>query len=226
MADDDAPDPRDEKIASLEGTLKSMEATLTSLAGKVSPPPATPQSRPMLKGSDIPPQLRQHMLSQGLSEADLEANAPLVLPFVNTILGAAAQEMMGIIGNVKDDIRLMRMAKDAERFPFIEKLEEDIEAIRETGQKEGRYYDPETAYQIAYARKERQLRAGDSYASPVTTRSRDASASTTIAASGTRMAAAEEPKTPRTATDLQSMTPEQREAFWQANEDTPVRSDR
>jgi hypothetical protein len=224
MADDPTSDPRDEKIASLEGTLKSMEATLTSLAGKMTPPQQQAQpSRPMLKGTDIPPHLRQHMLSQGLSEADLEANAPLVLPFVNTILGAAAQEMMGIIGAVKDDIKLMRMSRDTDRFPYLEKLEEDIGSIREAGQRDGRYYDPETAYQIAYARKEKELRAGDHYASPATTRSRDASAGTTLAASGTRSAASEEPKTPKSATDLQSMTTEQRAAFWAANEDTPVR---
>lgn len=225
MADDTAPDPRDEKIAALEGTLKSMEATLTSLAGRMAPPQqqAAPQ-RPMLKGADIPAHLRQHMLSQGLSEADLEANAPLVLPFVNTILGAAAQEMMGIIGGVKDDIKLMRMASDTDRYPYLAKLEDDIGQIREAGQRDGRYYDPETAYQIAYARKEKELRAGDSYASPATTRSRDASAATTLAASGTRMATSEEPTTPKSATDLQSMTAEQRAAFWAANEDTPVRS--
>jgi len=222
MADDTAPDPRDEKIASLEGTLKSMEATLTSLAGRMAPPPQAPQPRPMLRGADIPPHLRQHMLSQGLSEADLEANAPLVMPFVNTILGAAAQEMMGIIGSVKDDIKLIRMSRDVERYPYLDKLEEDIGAIRDAGQRDGRYYDPETAYQIAYARKEKDLRSGES-ASPAATRSRDASAATTLAASGTRRAAAEEPKTPKSATDLQSMTAEQRAAFWAANEDTPIR---
>jgi len=224
MADDPTSDPRDEKIASLEGTLRNMEATLTSLAGRMAPPQqAAAPSRPMLKGADIPPHLRQHMLSQGLSEADLEANAPLVLPFVNTILGAAAQEMMGIIASVKDDIQIIKMAGDTDRYPYLAKLEDDIGQIREAGQRDGRYYDPETAYQIAYARKEKELRAGESYASPATTRSRDASASTTFAASGTRMAAAEEPKTPKTATDLQSMTAEQRAAFWAANEDTPVR---
>jgi hypothetical protein len=221
---DDIADPRDEKIASLEGTLKSMEATLTSLAGKITPPtPAQQSQRPMLKGADIPPALRQHMLSQGLSEADLEANAPLVLPFVNTILGAAAQEMMGIIGSVKDDIKLMKMSSDMDRYPYLDKLEEDITTIREAGQREGRYYDPETAYQIAYARKERTLRAGDT-ATPAATRSRDMTSSTAMSSAGTRMAASEDVKSPRTANDVAAMTPEQRESFWKANEETPVRN--
>lgn len=228
MADPEVPeaDPRDAKIANLESTLSRMEATLGALAkGSQAPqaPPTQAQQRAWVKGADIPLPLRQHILSQGLSEADLEANAPLVLPFVNAFLGAAASEFLTMLNGVRDDIKLIRMARDEESYPYLAKLEDDINSLRESGLKENRYYDPETAYRIAYARNEKKLKAESGEVTPAQVRSRDLSTQTKAASAGVRAMTAEEPKAPRSAADIQSMSKEERDAFWAANESTPVR---
>jgi hypothetical protein len=220
-------DPRDAIIANLEQKLSSFEATLGALAkqGAQQPPPQpTPQQqRAWVRGADIPLPVRQSILAQGMSEADLEANSPLVMPFINAIGGALAAEMLQMVNMVKDDIKLIRMGRDPESYPFLDKLEDDITSLRESGLRENRYYDPETAYRIVYARNEKRLKTEAGEPTPAGTRSKDMSAQGSIPRASVRGVTAEESRAPRTASDVASMSKEERDAFFAANENTPVR---
>jgi hypothetical protein len=220
-------DPRDALIANLEKKLSSFEATLGALAKNAAPQaqqPMTPQqARAWVQAADIPIHLKQNILAQGMSEADLNANSPLVMPFLNAFGGALAQELMGLINLVKDDVKLIRMARDTESYPYLDKLEDQIGTLRDGAMKEGRYYDPVTAYNIAYAQNEKRLRAEAGETTPAQVRSQDMSTQGSIARASMRGVTAEEPKPARTASDVAAMSKEERDAFFAANENTPVK---
>jgi hypothetical protein len=220
-------DPRDTIIANLEKKLSSFEATLGALAKQQAPAPTQPmtpqQARAWVQGADLPLPIRQNILSQGMSEADLNANSPLVMPFVNAMSGAIAAEFLGMLNTMRDDIKLIRMGRDTESYPYLDKLEDDIATLREGAQKEGRYYDPVTAYNIAYARNEKRLKQEAGETTPAGARSRDLSAQAAIPRASMRGVTAEEPRPTRTAADVASMSREERDAFFAANENTPIR---
>jgi hypothetical protein len=208
-----APDPRDEKLAALEARLTQTLDTLESLGRSHTAPPSQSYAEPPRPGS-IPDHIRRQILASGMSEADLDANAPLILPIVNTYLGTAAQEFLGMIQELKDDLSLMKMprqrtADGRPAYEHLDAVESDVLKIRDAARKEGRYLSPEQAYHVAVAQNFDRLRT----AAEVTTRSADQSA---------RASEPREPARVSTAADLSSMSRDERRKFFDANAETPV----
>jgi hypothetical protein len=215
---------RDRKLAEATGKLSQMEDTLKAFAR---PPQPIEQAPPGKRG--IPPHLRREIAARGMTDAEIEANSPLILPIVEAYLGQAANEVLGIIQGVQDEVAMERMARQVKKFPHMDALYDAIVQIRQQAQQAGRYVDPATAYQIAFANNYERLGAGGEAAalpsaSAQTLRSRDAAAGAGLR---TMRAAVAQPTTEvRNADDLRAMTREERRRFFEEHANTPFESRR
>src|SRR5215813_3132518 len=99
---------RDQKLARAEGKLAQMEETFRALQQPRQPEQQQPTGR-----RPIPDHIRREISARGMTDAEIEANSPLILPIVEAYLGAAANEMLGIIQGVQDDVSMERMARQA-----------------------------------------------------------------------------------------------------------------
>src|SRR5215468_9022475 len=83
---------RDRKLATAEGKLAQMEETFKALSRPPQqlPPPQQPGKRA------IPDHIRREISARGMTDAEMDANGPLILPIVEAYLGAAANEVLGI----------------------------------------------------------------------------------------------------------------------------------
>jgi hypothetical protein len=230
---------RDEQLRASNERLARMEETLNALK----PPPHQPQQQQLPPGKRyvIPPQLRQQIAGLGLSDAEIEANGDLIVPFINAYLGQAAGEVLAIIQQQADDIAQLHMLRDVENFPHTETLFKDIQQVRKAEAAAGRYVPPDVAYRIALANNyEKIAGAGAETAggtpggqfqarastppppSPAATRSRDLSAGSGLRTVRAPVTTPE--TTPRGKDDLLSMSREERKAFFTQNAETPIKA--
>jgi hypothetical protein len=196
-------------------------------------PPAPEQPPPGRRG--IPDHIRREITARGMTEAELEANSPLILPIVEAYLGAAANEVLGIIQGVQDDVAMERMARQAYRkdgspgkYPHFDQLYDSMVSIRQESARQGRYLPPETAYKIAFAQNFDQLEHGGGLASPPpsaqTTRSRDAAAGAGLRT--VRAPVANQEVEVRDARDLLALSPAERRKFYEQHGNTPIEARR
>src|SRR5215813_5932609 len=216
---------RDQKLARAEGKLAQMEETFRALQQPRQPEQPQPTGR-----RPIPEHIRREITARGMSEAELETNSPLILPIVEAYLGAAANEVLGIIQGVQDDVAMERMARQQKKFPHFDALYDSMVSIRQESARQGRYLPPETAYKIAFAQNYDQLGVGEGGgtvsppASPQTTRSRDVGAGAGLR--NLRVAAvAPEPEV-KDARDLLSLSREERRKFYEQHGNTPIEARR
>jgi hypothetical protein len=214
---------RDRKLAEATGKLAQMEETFRALQR----PPAPEQPPAGRRG--IPDHIRREIAARGVTEAEIEANGGLVAPFVEAYLGAAANEVLGIIQAVQDDVAMERMARQAKKFPHFDALYDSMVSIRQESARQGRYMPPDTAYKIAFAQNYESLQAAGegSYAppaSPQTTRSRDASAGASLRS--VRAPVANVEPTIRDAHDLLTLSPAERKKFYEQHANTPIEARR
>src|SRR5262249_29533791 len=163
-------------------------------------------------------------------DAEIEANSPLILPIVEAYLGAAANEMLGILQGVQDDVLMERMARQQKKFPHFEQLYDSMVSIRQESARQGRYLPPETADKIALAQNSDQLGGGEGGgtvsppASPQTTRSRDVGAGAGLR-NVRAPAVAPEPEV-KDARDLLFLSREERRKFYEQHGNTPIEARR
>src|SRR4029453_12905677 len=72
---------RDRKLAEATGKLAQMEETFRALQQ-----PRVPEV-PLETRRGIPPHIRREITARGMSEAEVEANSPLIVPIVEAYLG-------------------------------------------------------------------------------------------------------------------------------------------
>ena len=227
---------RDRLLAQSNERLARMEETLQALR----PPPPGPAPTQDSRGRPIIPQhLRQQIAAQGISDAELEANAPLIVPFLQAYLGQAAGEVLAMLQQQNDEITMLKMLRDVNTYPYAEDVIQDMVSVRDAESKQGRYIDPATAYKIAvannYEKLQREPGQGSSegqfssrsapatpQASPATVRSRDMSAGSSLRSMRAPVTAPE--KAPTTADDLNSMSREERRAFFEQHANTPIKA--
>jgi len=222
---------RDRKLATAEGKLAQMEETFRALQRPQAPEQAPPHAR-----RGIPDHIRREITARGMTEAELEANSPLILPIVEAYLGAAASEVLGIIQGVQDDVSMERMARQAYKkdgspgkYPHFDQLYDSMVQIRQESARQGRYLPPETAYKIAFAQNYDQLGVGGGgvtvpAASPQTTRSRDAGAGAGLRS--VRAPAVAPEQDIRDARDLLTLSPAERRKFYEQHGNTPIEARR
>jgi hypothetical protein len=215
---------RDRKLAQAEGKLAQMEETFRALQQ-----PRTPEIPPEVRRG-IPPHIRREITARGMSDAEVDANSPLIVPIVEAYLGAAASEVLGIIQGVQDDVAMEKMARQAKKFPHFDALHDTMVAIRQESARQGRYVPPETAYKIAFAQNFDQLGVGGEGAPPIppaspqTLRSRDAGAGAALR-SVRAPVASPEPEI-KDARDLLSLSPAERRKFYEQHGNTPIEARR
>src|SRR5262252_2821104 len=81
---------RDEQIAQANARLKGMEDTFNALR---QPAPQQQPTLPPGKRFMIPPNLRQQIGGLGLTDAEIEKNGDIIVPFLQAYLGQAAGEV-------------------------------------------------------------------------------------------------------------------------------------
>lgn len=214
---------RDRKLAQAEGKLAQMEETFRALQ---QPRPQEPPPQQGRRG--IPDHIRREISARGMTDAEIEANSPVILPIVEAYLGAAASEVLGIIQGVQDDVHMERMARQQKKFPHFEALYDTMVSLRNESARAGRYMPPDTAYKIAFAQNYESLSEGGSLApppaSPQTTRSRDASAGSALRSMRAPVANAETEI--KDARDLLALSPAERRKFYEQHANTPFEARR
>lgn len=229
---------RDTQLAQANARLQAMEETINALKPQApqsqQAPAYTAQGKPI-----IPQHLRGQIAAQGLTDAEIEANGALILPFLNAYLGQAAGEVLALIQQQADEITYLKMLRDVESYPHADAVMGDMLKLRESEGKAGRYIDPGTAYKVAVANNldriagqgsgESQFggapaasRAAAAPSSPATIRSRDLSQGSSLRSVRSPVTTPEKPAT--SAGDLMSMSREERRAFFEQNATTPIRS--
>jgi uncharacterized coiled-coil protein SlyX len=226
---------KEQALQQAQARLGAMEETFQALRPQPQQQPThTPQGKPI-----IPAHLRAQIASQGLADAEIEANGALILPFLNAYLGQAAGEVLAMIQQQADEITMLKMLRNDREYPYAEDVMGEMMRIRESEGKAGRYVDPGTAYKIALANNYDSLErrgGGESGGqfnprqqgptaaptSPQTTRSRDMSMGSSLRTVRAPVTAPE--RTPRTGEDLQGMSREERRAFFEQHGNTPIKA--
>src|SRR5215467_3001339 len=229
---------RDTQITAANERLARMEETLNAVAR----PPQQPQGPPPLppgKRYAIPENLRQQIAGFGLSDAEIEKNGDLIVPFLQAYIGQAAAEVLSIIRSQADDIQQLHMLRDMDQYPHADQLFNEITKVRRAEIQQGRYIPPDVAYRIAVANNYEKIAGAGSATeggapggqfggqpsapppTPAAVRSRDASAAGSLR--GVRAPTTEPQRPISKADDLMSMSREERKSFFAQNGETPIR---
>jgi hypothetical protein len=229
---------RDQQIAAANARLAGMEETFNALR---QPPPQQANQLPPGKKYVIPPHIRQQIAGLGLSDAEIEKNGDLIVPFVQAYLGQAAQELLTVIRQQADDVAQFKMLRQGDKFPHADQLFDEVTRVREEEARAGRYMPVDVAYRVALANNYDKIagagaetpggapggqfgadaRANAPTPSPAATRSRDVSMGSALRS--VRAPVTEPPRETKTGTDLLAMSREERKAFFEQNRETPIR---
>jgi hypothetical protein len=221
---------RERELAVATARAQAMEETLQALNR---PQQAAPLQPAPGKSYVIPPHIRQQIAAQGITDAEIEQNGDLIVPFIQAYLGQAAAEVIQMIQQQADEIQQFHMLRDIETYPHADTLFKEMTRIRKDEAKQGRYMNPETAYRIAvannYERLGRETGTGEGQfqprreppTSPVAARSRDASAGQVFRTVRAPVTTPEKPVT--RGDDLMEMSREERRAFFEQHGNTPIK---
>jgi len=231
---DPAPDPAPasvpDPLAELRSILDSQATQIRALTDVVQSALTARPVTPSAEGytGSVTPQLRQALRQKGHSDADIDRNAPLILPYIEIF----APELIGLVesrvGPVAETVTLSEMAQDTDTYPYAKGLRAEIRKVIADAKKEGRALSPEAAYHTAVsmdvAAGEKSKVRGIDAERRANSPGADASALGSLGhrtSSGTGARAAK-PATPRTAEDLKSMPYEDRLKWYETNGDVPV----
>lgn len=252
MADDPAENPnaellaaiqqRDEQITQANTRLQRMEETLNAVARP--PQQQQPETLPPGKRYAIPGHLRQQIAGLGLSDAEIDRNGDLIVPFLQAYLGQAASEVLAIVRNQADDIQQLHMLRDPDTFPHADTLFNEVTKVRKAEAQAGRYMPVDVAYRVALANNYEKVAGAGSETtggapggqfggpaggtrsvtpppSPAAVRSRDASVGANLRS--VRAPTTEPAREVKTGGDLMTMSREERKQFFAQNQETPIR---
>lgn len=136
-----------ERLAGIEKKLAAMADTVQAALT----PRYTAQPSEHARPGDIPAHFRNLLRQQGLTDADIDANAPIVVPFLSAMLATDGAVIASGIQQVKDEVEMVKAARSTKKFPYWGDLEEKILEMREDAAKNGQYLSPADAYRAAVA---------------------------------------------------------------------------
>ena len=232
MTDDERPQPDPEPtpeptpVPPLDPQMVALQAQVQALNDVVQSAivPRTIVNPNTQAPNTVTPQLRAILRQNGMSDADIDHNSPLILPYIS----AFAPELVGLvesrIGGVDERVTRSEMEQDLESYPYAKPLRSEIKKLVNDAKKENRTLSLEAAYHTAVSLnldKVRQVDAQRRVESPST----DASALDALGHRSTTQTStrARRADTPRTVADLQSMSREERTKYWEAVENLPIR---
>ena len=131
--------------------IARMEAQLSALTDTVK---STLQARQMPTPSgklEVPVHMRQLLRQGGLTDADIDANAPIVLPFLAALEGTSGANFQWQLQQMKDEVEMVKAARNAKKYPDWEAVADDVAELREREAKEGRYMSVNAAYHASVA---------------------------------------------------------------------------
>lgn len=135
------------RIAGLESKVDALvDAFRTAMAPKAPIAPGDGTGRAVLT-----PQMRGMLRQQGLSDPDIDALAPQIMPFLAALVATDGMALMGEIAGTKEEVALLRAARDPKRFPHFALLADEIDAVRDAAAKAGRPLTVRAAYETAVA---------------------------------------------------------------------------
>lgn len=206
----------DERFAKLEQSQGQIADALRALASQGGGQQQQGAAPSQGRGFQVPDDVRTYLRAQGLTDEAIDHNAALVLPFVHAGIRQAAPEVAGAIGQVYDDVTMMKASRDTKNFPDWDTVSEKVAEIRETAKKTGQNVTVRQAYEAAVAldpeavTTARQAKRANAAAADATAQH----------LGGNRGRAASRGAT--SADDLRSMTRDERKAFFEKHGDVPI----
>lgn len=213
------------RIEKLEKNISALTDTVTGYlqrdAQRMQP---TPDGH--AKPGEVPAHFRNLLRQQGLSDADIDANAPIVVPFLAAMLATDGQVLAQGVQRVNDEVAMVKAARNHKKYPFWNELEDNITELREAAAKQGSYLSPEDAYKAAVAV---DVAATESKIEAAKMRSKakaaeaasDASVQDSPINHGQGRGAAR--RSAMTAEDIASMSREDRKKLFEQMGDVPIR---
>lgn len=167
----------------------------------------------------VPAAFRQLLKADGLTDADIDANAPVVVPFLKALLATDGAVIASGVQQAKDEIEMVKASRNSKKFPHWNEVEDYIVEAREEAAKQGRYLAPADAYKVALARDvssdESRVEAAKARRKAESSSSADDVSAQNLGANhGSRKTAAHVRRTAVTADDVAAMSREERRKFY------------
>lgn len=216
-----APEPpkADPAVESLTRQVQALNDTVHAALQSRAPANITPGAQGV-----VTPQLRHALRQKGMSDANIDANAELIMPFIEVF----APELVGLvesrIGGVDERISRKEMEDDSESFPYAKDLRSEIKKVTADAKKEGKTLSLEAAYHTAVSLNLDKVRTVDTQRRAESAGA-DASALGDVGHRGSSNAsrrAGGKGAEPKTRAELETMTREQRMEYYEKYGDTPV----
>lgn len=218
--------------ADLDAMKSEFGASLAALTDTVRGALTAQQTPKTVSGdvaTTIPPQFAAILRQNGYTDADIKANAPVILPWFLAMLQTDGQVMMGGIKQVDDKVALLEMAEDADNFPYFKEVAPKVRSLRKAAEKEGRYLTPADAYQAAVAADisspESRIDAARARikAAASSSSSADLSANSSLSHQGSRPGQGAVRRTALTGEELAALPRAERKKYFEQIGDLPIK---
>jgi hypothetical protein len=220
------PDPSTARLTAIEQRLVALADTVQAA---LAPRPTVQQGAVTVDAQGLPGNYRAALKRHGVTDADIDTNAPIIVPYLRAMLETDGAVLVGGIQEVRDDIEMVKAGKNTKRYPYFAELEDQITTLRDDAQKAGRYLAVADAYRTAVALDvagtESRIDAARSRAkADAHANATDADAQHLGANHGAgRGAARTVTRTAATAEDLAAMSSVDRRKWFATHSDLPIR---
>lgn len=209
-------------VARLEAIENKIGALADTVRAAVSPQRTQGGGTP----GELPAHFRQLLKQGGLTDADIDANAPVIVPFLSAMLATDGAVIASGIQQNKDELEMVKAARNGKSFPYWNEVEDKIVELREEAAKQGQYLSPRDAYKAALA-LDVQSDTSRVEAAKARRKAESASASDDVTAQnlGTHHATprATSRRSAVSAEDVAAMSREERKKFFDQIGDVPIR---
>lgn len=175
---------------------------------------------------ELPGHFRQLLKQGGLTDADIDANAPVIVPFLSAMLATDGAVIASGIQQVRDEVDMVKAARNSKSFPYWTEVEDKIVELREEAAKQGQYLAPRDAYKAALA-LDVQSDTSRVEAAKARRKAESASSAEDVSAQnlGTHHATprAASRRSALTGEDVAAMSREERRKFYDQIGDVPIR---
>lgn len=214
------PDP---EIAALKASLAALNDTVTAALQARTPQPLTQGQQ-----ERVSPQLRQALKMRGATDADINYNADVIMPWIEVFAPELAGMVEGRMSGLDERLSAKELEDDGDAYPYAKALRAERRKLVADAKKEGRALSQESAYHTAVSL---DITKGEE------SKVRKAEAATRAESRGTEMGMlsgvghrtssstgrrAPAPDEAKSAADLATMTREQRAEWYKKNDNVPI----
>lgn len=217
-----APGP-DPAVAELKAQNAQLQSQLAALNDTVNAALSARQAGGQGGGGTVTPQLRQQLKARGYSDADIDHNAPLILPWIEIMAPELVAMVESRSSGLDERLTQKEMEDDGETYPYARGLRAEMKKLKADAKKENRTLSHEAAYHTAVSLNLDKVKQLDTQRRAESAGS-DAGAMSSLGhrASAGASARAAKPSEPQTAADLRQMSREDRLKFYEKNGNVPV----